>query len=98
MRVWGHPFVIGELACGNLAGRNEFLGALAALPQVPVVDHADVLDFVEAYDLMGKGLGWIDAHLLASAMNQQIPLWTVDKRLATAAHTLGIEAPKLNRT
>jgi predicted nucleic acid-binding protein len=88
--VWTHPFVIGELACGNLRGRREILALLGALPHVPVVDHAEALLFIETHGLMGRGIGWIDAHLLASSMLSRIPLWTLDRRLTAAARRLRI--------
>jgi len=91
-QVWSHPFVIGELACGNLARRQEVLSALDALPQAPLVDHAEVRDFIETHRLSGRGLGWIDVHLLASARLGRLPFWTVDKRLATVARTLTVSA------
>ncbi len=88
--VWVHPFVIGELAGGNLERRSEVLSLLSALPHAPLVDHEEVLAFVEANRLMGRGIGWIDAHLLASATLARIPIWTLDRRLATAARRLRI--------
>ena len=90
VQVWTHPFVIGELACGNLARRREILSLLAALPTAPVVDHEEVLQFIEASHLSGRGLGWTDVHLLASARLAGMPLWTMDKRLAIAARDLSI--------
>jgi predicted nucleic acid-binding protein len=88
--IWTHPFVIGELACGNLAKRAEVLGLLGALPLVPLADHEEVLAFVESRRLMGRGLGWIDVHLLASAALASLPLCTSDKRLWAVAHELGL--------
>jgi len=67
MQIVTHPFVIGELACGNLANRATFLDLLAAIPQLPPVTHDEALGFVDAKKLMGRGLGWIDMHLLACA-------------------------------
>jgi hypothetical protein len=90
--VWCHPFVIGELACGNLKRRGEILSGLAALPQVPMAEHHEVLTFVESHHLMGWGVGWIDAHLLASAKLAGVRLWTLDRALASAAHALGLRA------
>jgi predicted nucleic acid-binding protein len=90
-RVLCHPFVIGELACGNLRHRDEVLSLLAALPQVPVARDEEVLAFVEANRLMGRGLGWIDVHLLASTRLAHTTLWTLDRRLAAAARSLGIQ-------
>jgi predicted nucleic acid-binding protein len=89
-QVWTHPFVIGELACGNLARRSSVLSSLSELPHLPTVDHAEVLMFVEAQRLMGRGLGWIDMHLLAAARLAKLPFWTVDKRLASVANELGL--------
>jgi predicted nucleic acid-binding protein len=91
--VWCHPFVIGEIACGTLIRRDEVLALLAALPQVPTADHTEALAFVEGNRLMGSGVGWIDVHLLASAKLVGLPLWTLDRRLASAAGALGI-APR----
>jgi predicted nucleic acid-binding protein len=89
-QVWSHPFVIGELACGNLARRREVLSYLDALPQTPLVDHDEVRGFIESHGLSGRGLGWIDVHLLASARLASVPFWTVDKRLAAVARTLDL--------
>jgi predicted nucleic acid-binding protein len=91
MQVWTHPFVIGELACGNLARRAEVLDSLAALPRVPLVSHDEVLDFLERQRIQGRGLGWMDMHLLASARVARIPFWTQDKRLAAVASELNLE-------
>ena len=93
-QVTTHPFVIGELACGNLAHRGEILRLLSELPTVNVASHEEVLHLVEQHELHGKGLGWLDAHLLASALLSKTPLWTRDRRLATAAKTLGIAREK----
>jgi hypothetical protein len=89
-RVHCHPFVIGELACGHLARRGEILDLLHALPALEVVDHAEVLPFTTGLKLSGRGLGWIDVHLLAAARLSRVPLWTLDKRLAAAATDLGV--------
>ena len=89
-QVWIHPFVIGELACGNLASRAVLLDLLAELPHLPMVSHTEVLSFIEARRLMGRGLGWIDVHLLASATLAKLPFWTVDRQLAAVAHELGV--------
>ncbi len=88
--VWCHPFVIGELACGNLARRDEVLALLAALPQVPEARHGEVLVMIESHRLLGRGIGWIDAHLLASTGLGSTQIWTLDQRLAAAARELGI--------
>lgn len=84
-----HPFIIGELACGNLHQRATVIGLLDALPKALVVGHAEVLAFIATHNLMGKGLGYIDVHLLASALLTAAALWTLDKRLDQAAAQLG---------
>ncbi|MGH8874416.1 MAG: type II toxin-antitoxin system VapC family toxin [Acidimicrobiia bacterium] len=84
-----HPFVIGELACGNLRDRAAVLSLLASLSVVPEADHQEALALVEAYSLMGSGLGWVDVHLLAAARLAGIGLFTLDRRLAEAADLLG---------
>jgi predicted nucleic acid-binding protein len=91
-QVWTHAFVIGELACGNLAQRDSVLNALTALPQAPAVSHDEVLTFLNAHRLMGGGLGWVDIHLLASAKLGRLPFWTLDKRLAAVAATLQLQS------
>jgi len=83
-----HPFIAGELACGNLRNRTIILSLLEALPMAAAVEHGEVLAFIESQQLMGKGLGYIDMHLLASAILSQLPLWTLDKRLKQAADRL----------
>ena len=87
-----HPFVIGELACGTLRNRHEILEMLARLPSVTVVQHTEVLALIESRRLMGRGPGWVDAHLLASALVGNAPLWTVDLPLRVAAERLGVAA------
>jgi predicted nucleic acid-binding protein len=64
-QVWCHPFIVGELACGNLKNWSEILSLLQALPQAMEAEHEEVMQFIENYRLMGKGLGYIDMHLLA---------------------------------
>jgi predicted nucleic acid-binding protein len=85
-----HPFVIGELACGGLKNRRMILDLLDTLPRAEVVDHHEVLRFVEAQDLWGSGVGWIDAHLLASALLSRAELWTRDRALRAAATRLQV--------
>lgn len=87
-----HPFVIGELACGGLRKRAEILSLLAALPRATVAGHDEVLRVVDHHKLHGKGLGWIDVHLLASAFLSGCSLWTNDKALAAAARSLRVDA------
>lgn len=89
-----HPFVIGELACGTLRNREAILDLLARLPSVPVAQHGEALAFVESRRLMGKGLGWIDVNLLASALLGGVELWTLDRALRAAAVSLGVASPQ----
>ena len=88
--VESHPLVVGELACGILKRRSEILSLLGSLPQVIEAEHDEVLSLVESRRLSGRGLGWIDVHLLASALLQRTTLWTLDKRLAEQARRLGV--------
>ena len=83
-----HPFIIGELACGNLKNRTEILTLLRNLPVAAVANDDEVMKFIEGRQLMGKGLGYIDIHLLMSALLTGIPLWTFDKRLHELATSL----------
>ncbi len=85
-----HPFIIGELACGNIANRTEILSLLEELPTAVVAEHEEVLRFIELHQLMGSGLGLIDVHLLASALLTRVPLWTADRCLREAAAKLNI--------
>jgi len=80
-----HPFVIGELACGMLRNRDELLKLLAALPATPVAEHVEVLSLLSEGGLAGRGLAWIDVHLLASVLLANRTLWTFDKALARVA-------------
>ena len=89
-QVCCHPFIIGELACGNLKHRSLILSLLQALPQVIEAGHEEVMQFIDNYRLMGKGLGYIDLHLLASARLTQVPLWTLDKKLDAVAGQLAL--------
>lgn len=85
-----HPFVSGELACGNLKDRAVVLSDLHALPQAKVASNAEVLQFIEDRRLWGRGLGWIDSHLLASALLSNCRIWTLDTKLSKAAADLGL--------
>ena len=80
-----HPFIIGELACGNIRNRSEILSLLKTLPSTSTVDMTEYLFFVEQNHLFGMGIGFVDVHLLASAKLSGIPLWTADKKLKEAA-------------
>jgi predicted nucleic acid-binding protein len=83
-----HPFIIGELACGNFKNRTNVISLLEDLPMAFPVEHEEVLAFIEARNLMGKGLGYIDVHLLAAALLSGVALWTLDKKLDKAAEEL----------
>lgn len=85
-----HPFIVGELACGNMKNRSEILKLLSALPTLMTVTHEEVLHFVKAQALHGKEIGWVDVHLLASSLLNGVPLWSRDKRLNALAKALGI--------
>jgi predicted nucleic acid-binding protein len=87
-----HPYIIGELACGTLRNRAELMALLGVLPATRVATHEESLIFLETHGLMGKGLGYLDVHLLAAAMMERTPLWTLDRRLAAEAARLGIAA------
>lgn len=89
--VLAHPFVIGELALGNLRQREIVLNALADLPHASVATHAEVLYFIKRHTLFGCGIGYVDAHLLAAAqLTAGAALWTIDKRLHGVAAKLGL--------
>lgn len=90
-RVLCHPFIIGELACGNLKDRAIILSFLQWLPMSIEAEHEEVLYFIENNRLMGKGIGYVDAHLIASAVLTGIPIWTLDKKLAQVADSLQIK-------
>jgi predicted nucleic acid-binding protein len=87
-----HPFVVGELALGRIRNRREIMDLLANLPGIEVAEHREVMHLVENRDLGGSGIGWIDAHLIASAMIARARLLTVDKALLNAARSVGIAA------
>ena len=87
-----HPFVVGEIACGSLARRSTTLELLQELPAAAVAEHHELLGFVERHRLHGKGIGYVDVHLLMStALTHGAKLWTRDQRLRTAAADLGCE-------
>jgi hypothetical protein len=85
-----HPFVIGELACGNFQNRARILNDLEALPAAVSATHEEVMRLIEERKLWGLGIGWIDAHLLASALLSDCQLWTLDTRVLRAAMHAGI--------
>lgn len=89
-KVVCHPFVIGELACGNIKNRSEILALLQALPKATTIDLAEYLHFIEQNHSNGTGIGFVDVHLIASAQLSEIPLWTNDKKLKETARKLKI--------
>jgi predicted nucleic acid-binding protein len=92
-QVLAHPFVIGELALGNLRNRDEVLGALQDMPQAAVATEPEVLRFIEEKALFGLGIGYMDSHLLAAVLlTPGSWLWTRDKRLLATSAQLGIAA------
>ena len=95
--VVGHDFVYGELLVGDKGGRKKLLSEYRLIDHAPVVPHAEVVSFVRDRRLHGGGIGWIDAHLLASALVSRMPLWTIDPRLAAIAQELNIAYQPLTR-
>ncbi len=91
-----HEHVIGELACGGLRHRREILGMLKNLPRASEARFSEVLALIEQHALHGRGLGWIDLHLLASALLVDVPLWTLDRCLADTAAEMGCGWGKTN--
>ena len=85
-----HPFIVGELACGNLKNRHEILMYLQSLPKAILAEDGEVLKFIESHQLTGKGLGYIDVHLIASALLTNVLLWTLDKTLGKFTEKIGI--------
>jgi predicted nucleic acid-binding protein len=86
-----HPFIVGELACENLKNRTMVLSLLEALPTALVGEHREVLAFIDNNNLMGKGLGYVDIHLIVSAKLTELSLWTFDRRLKQASGRLNLE-------
>jgi len=90
-QILTHPFVIGELALGHLRQRETVLGALSNLPLASMATDAEVLHFIGAHRLHGRGIGYVDAHLLAAArLTAGAELWTHDRRLYAVAQALGL--------
>jgi predicted nucleic acid-binding protein len=83
-----HPFVIGEIACGNIRSRQKLLSDLRRLPIAISAEEDEVLGFLDQHRLFGQGITWIDAHLLASARLSSCRLWTLDTHLLAAAKRL----------
>jgi predicted nucleic acid-binding protein len=89
-RAAGHELVYGELLMGDRGGRAAFLAFHERLPQVALVPHREVVAFVRARRLHGRGVSWIDVHLLASALAARAQLWTADHHLAELAKEFGV--------
>jgi len=90
-QVLMHPMIRGELACGCLHNRDQLLSLLKNLPQMPEATHDEALYCLEKHTLMGKGIGFIDLHLLASTfLTQNALLWTRDRRLNKLAQALNV--------
>ena len=85
-----HPFIIGEIACGGIKNRYEIISLLNDLPSTDIIDHSDIMEFIETRKIMSKGIGYIDVHLLGSALVSEIPLWTYDQALKKIAIELSI--------
>lgn len=88
--VTGHELVYGELLIGDRGGRSKLLAGYEKMHQASMVPHRDVVVFVRARNLHGRGLGWIDVHLLASAVVERLQLWTADDSFAAVSRDLGI--------
>ena len=88
--VAGHELVYGELLIGDKGGRSKLLASYQLMHQAETIPHSDVVEFVRSRRLHGRGAGWIDIHLLASALVGRLHLWTTDPRLAAIAHELGV--------
>ena len=89
-RVVVHPFVLGEIALGTVTPRAEVLRRLSKLDAPRVAQHGEVMALIEGTPLWGRGIGWVDAHLLASALLDRLHLWTLDRRLSHVANELGV--------
>lgn len=87
-KVFTHPFIIGELRLGNIPKRKSFLSLIENLTQSILATNEEVTYLIEKNKLHGKGIGYIDAHILASAIISSVPLWTLDKRLDTISKSL----------
>jgi predicted nucleic acid-binding protein len=88
--VTGHELIYGELLIGHRGGRLKLLSSYEHIHQASTVPHRDVVEFVRSRDLHGRGVGWIDIHLLASAVVGRFQLWTADARFSALAVELGV--------
>jgi len=83
-----HPLIVGELSCGSMQNRREILCLLQDLPEANVAEHNEVLGLIERRRLWGHGVGWVDVHLLASALLTRSSIWTLDRQLYRLASSL----------
>jgi len=84
-QVFIHPLIVGELSCGNIKNRVQFLNLLNDLTILTETTHSEVLNFIENNRIYGKGVGYFDLHILCSSIISNVPLWTLDKRLEKIA-------------
>jgi predicted nucleic acid-binding protein len=89
-QVLVHPFVVGELGCGSLRKRQEVLSFMGRLESLSVASDAEARRLIEVRRLMGRGLGWVDVHLLTSCVLAGMALWSLDRRLVRVAEALGV--------
>ena len=85
-----HPFIVGEIACGGIKNRQEIINLLNDLPSTEILDHSDIIDFIENRKIMNKGIGYIDVHLLGSVLVSDTRIWTFDKALKKMAFQLSV--------
>jgi predicted nucleic acid-binding protein len=89
-RVVVHPWIVGEIACGSFSKRAEVIDSLQSLPQLGVAREEEVLFFLEKHRAFGKGIGYVDAHLLTAAVIDNCKIWTTDKRMILIATQLDL--------
>ena len=88
--VTGHELIYGELLIGDRGGRAKLLASYENMHQAKLVPHGDIVAFVRDRKLHGRGIGWIDVHLLASAIVERLQVWTADNSFAAVANKLGV--------
>ncbi len=93
-RILMHPMILGELACGGMADRDERLREWRGLPRIDSLDHDHVIDWIESESFAGSGIGFLDAHLLCSALSEGVQLWTRDRSLRSLAVRFGVAFPE----
>ncbi|WP_423924477.1 type II toxin-antitoxin system VapC family toxin [Candidatus Palauibacter sp.] len=93
-RIRMHPMILGELACGGMGDRAERLREWRGLPRIESLDHDEVVDWIESESLAGKGIGFLDAHILLSALCGNAKLWTRDRSLRSLATHFGAAFPE----